>query len=79
MVAQTAAQLAEHLRALKEQRKNGALDMRAYYRELLVLTGTLVKSLVEEATDISEEELLTQVPLLLVFIEEQVRKLGERE
>ncbi len=79
MVAQTAAQLAERLRALKDQRKSGELDMRAYYKELLLLTGMLVESLVDEVADLSEEELLVQVPLLLVFIEEQVRKFGERE
>ncbi len=79
MTAQTADELDQRLRALKEQRREGTLDLTGYYKELLVLAGMLIESLTEEVDKLNEEDVVTQVPLLLVFVEEQVRKYGERE
>ncbi len=79
MTAQTADELDQRLRTLKEQRREGTLDLTGYYKELLVLAGMLIESLTEEVDKLNEEDVVTQVPLLLVFVEEQVRKYGERE
>ncbi len=79
MTAQTADELDQRLRALKEQRREGTLDLTGYYKELLVLAGMLIESLTEEVDKLNEEDVVTQVPLLLVFVEEQIRKFGERE
>ncbi len=79
MTAQTADELDQRLRALKEQRREGTLDLTGYYKELLALAGMLIESLTEEVDKLSEEEVSIQVPLLLVFVEEQIRKFGNRE
>ena len=79
MTAQTADELDQRLRTLKEQRREGTLDLTGYYKELLVLAGMLIESLTEEVDKLNEEDVVTQVPLLLVFVEEQIRKFGERE
>ena len=79
MTAQTADELDQRLRTLKEQRREGTLDLTGYYKELLVLAAMLIESLTEEVDKLNEEEVVTQVPLLLVFVEEQIRRYGERE
>ena len=64
------------LAALKEQRKQGDLDALEYYKGLLRITTDLIQSLRDE--NISEIEAKKQIPLLLVFLEEQIAKLADR-
>ncbi len=78
MTVQTASQLGETLKAIKQQRKDGDLTLAAYYRALLHLVGELTDSLADEVAGMSEEEIALQAPLLLLFLEEQIRKFGAR-
>ncbi len=78
MMTDTAVQLSARLKELKAQRKEGGLPLKAYYRELLEMVGRLAESLGQEVESLSEEEILLQTPLVLLFIEEQIRKFGER-
>ncbi len=65
------------LQDLKEQRKQGRIDVLGYYRGLLAITARLMTNLQQE--DISEAEAKKQVPLILVFLEEQIGKMANRE
>jgi site-specific recombinase XerC len=78
MAVQTAAQLAEKLALLKQQRKSGELTLAAYYQELLHMVSMLSSSLAEEVHHMSEDEIAHQIPLMLLFLEEQIRKFQER-
>ncbi len=64
------------LEALKEQRKQGGLDVLGYYKGLLRITADLIQNLRDE--NISESEAKKQIPLILVFLEEQIAKLAGR-
>lgn len=64
------------LEALKEQRKQGGLDVLGYYKALLRITADLIQNLRDE--NISESEAKKQIPLILVFLEEQIAKLAGR-
>jgi hypothetical protein len=64
------------LNALKARRKNGELDVVAYYKGLLGILATTVQHLQDE--EIAEAEAKKQVPLILVFLEEQIGKLADR-
>ncbi len=64
------------LNAIKAQRKEGAIDTVTYYKELLRIMADLVQNLRDE--DISEVEAKKQIPLVLVFLEEQIDKLSAR-
>ncbi len=77
-MVQTVGELDARLRKLKEQRRNGELGIDAYYRELLALAASLLESLIDEAEHIDEQEARKQAPLILLFVEEQIRKFGER-
>jgi len=66
----------EKLKALNEKRKNGELTARQYYKGLMDLLVELATSLQEE--DISEEDVRKQIPLLKVFISEQLKKMSGR-
>ncbi len=79
MSIQTAAELAEHLRLLKQQRKARELDLTTYYRELLHMVSDLAAALTKEVEHMSDDDIAHQVPLMLLFLEEQIRKFGERE
>ncbi len=65
------------LEALKRQRKEGYIDLLTYYKGLLNVLAELVQNLKEEG--ISEAEAKKQIPLVLVFVEEQIEKLAGRE
>ena len=78
MMAETAAQLASQLKELKAQRKEGQISLSSYYQQLLQMTSRLAESLGEEIENLSEEEVALQVPLVLLFVEEQIRKFVER-
>ena len=77
-MTETAAQLAEHLQALKQQRRDREIDMRGYYQALLGLLAETTQSLTQEVDSMSDEEVMLQVPLVVLFLEEQVRKFGDR-
>jgi len=66
----------ERLKALNEKRKNGELSAREYYKGLMDLLMELANSLQEE--NISEEDVKKQIPLLKVFITEQIKKMAGR-
>ncbi len=78
MMAETAAQLNTSLRNLKQQRRDGELTLADYYTALLHMVGELASSLTEEVHNMDEEEIALQVPLILLFVEEQIRKFGDR-
>ena len=78
MMADTAAQLAARLKEVKTTRKEGNLSLAAYYRELLQMVSRLAESLESEVENLSNEEIALQVPIILFFIEEQIRKFGDR-
>jgi len=78
MMSETAAQLSAALKAIKAQRKEGALNLQGYYTQLLKIVSELSASLVDEVDTLSEEEIALQVPLVLLFAEEQIRKFGDR-
>ncbi len=78
MMAETAAQLHDTLRDLKAQRREGEVTLSDYYAALLRMVGDLATSLTEEVDKMDDEEIALQVPLILLFVEEQVRKFGER-
>jgi len=78
MVIQSANDLHEHLEALKEQRRSQAIDARTYYTELLKLANSLIESLIDEVDRIDNRNIRLQIPLVLLFIEDQIQKFGER-
>ncbi len=78
MVIQSAGELNTHLETLKEQRRSGAIDARTYYTELLKLASSLIESLTDEIDRIDERNIRLQIPLVLLFIEDQIQKFGER-
>ncbi len=78
MMSETAAQLSSTLRALKERRMEGELSLTEYYQALLSMVGDLADSLVDEVDSLDDEEIALQLPLVLLFVEEQVRKFGGR-
>ncbi len=72
----SSAELTDRLEELKLRRKNGELSSRDFYRELLNMTTALVQELKDE--NISEENIKRQIPLILVFLEEQLKKMKDR-
>ena len=68
--------LTEQLKLLKDKRKSGELDQRGFYQEILSLTIKMLQELKEE--DISDENVKKQIPLMLVFLEEQLSKMRDR-
>ncbi len=61
---------------LKLKRKNGEIKEDDYYRELLKLTKRIIESLEEE--NISSAEVKKQIPLIVLFISEQIEKFAKR-
>lgn len=68
--------LLNDLGTLKEQRKNGEIDILSYYKGLIKITALLLEDLINE--DISEKDAKKQIPLVLVFLEEQIAELAGR-
>ncbi|NPA92375.1 MAG: hypothetical protein GXO56_01670 [Chloroflexi bacterium] len=65
-----------HLEDLKARRKAGEIELVAYYKELLQILDDTIQHLSDE--NISENDAKLQIPLVLVFLEEQIDKLAER-
>jgi len=61
---------------LNAKRKKGEISARDYYKGLMSLLAELAQALQEE--NISEEDVKKQIPLLKVFLTEQIKKMGER-
>ncbi len=62
---------------LKLKRKNGEISEREYYINLLELVKRLIDTLEEE--NISDSDVKKQIPLIVLFISEQIDKLAARE
>jgi len=71
-------QLAARLQTLKQQRREREIEMREYYQALLELLSETIQSLTEEVDTMSDEEVALQAPLVVLFLEEQVRKFSNR-
>ena len=69
-------ELMERLKELNEKRKNGELSAREYYKGLMALLVELANALQDE--NISDEDVKKQIPLLKVFISEQIKKMAGR-
>lgn len=78
MTIQTAAQMADHIKNLKAQRKAGELGAKAYYTALLQVLNNLADSLIAELDGIEDADVRSQIPLLIVLLDDQIRTLGER-
>jgi len=61
---------------LNTKRRNGELSAGEYYKGLMSLLAELAQALQEE--DIKEEDVKKQIPLLKVFLTEQIKKMSER-
>ena len=68
--------LTEELDRLKESRKQGEISPQEFYAGLLKILGKLTDELKEE--NISDDDIKKQIPLILVFLEEQISKYAER-
>ncbi len=77
-MSSSAAELLQELQHLKQQRKEKTLSLREYYRHLLALMSRLATSLQDEVEDLTAEEVAYQTPVVLLFLEEQIRKFDER-
>ena len=64
------------LHQLEDERKNGNLTIREFYKGLLELLSNLKDVLVAE--NINEKQIKKQIPLLLVFLETQIEELHKR-
>jgi len=69
-------ELMERLKELNAKRKSGELSARDYYKGLMALLMELANALQEE--NISDEDVKKQIPLLKVFITEQIKKMAGR-
>ena len=76
-MATVSAALDKQLKELVESRKKGEISLKEYYKGLISILIDLANSLNEE--DISEENIKKQIPLLKVFIMEQIEKMSQRE
>ena len=73
---ETSQQLQQSFQELKMKRKNGEINEAQYYKELLKLAKRLIESLEEE--DISCEDAKAQIPLITLFVTEQIEKFAKR-
>ncbi len=69
--------LKEKLNELKTKRKNGEISEREYYIGLLELVKTLIDKL--EGENISDADVKKQIPLIVLFITDQISKMEGRE
>ncbi len=69
-------EMMKKLTELNMKRKNGEISAREYYNSLVDLLVELGQSFQEE--NITEEDIKKQIPLLKVFITEQIKKMSQR-
>ncbi len=77
-MVESAAELTETLKLLKEKRKAGEIDPKDFYRELLAIMKDLSESLLDEVDSLEAADIRSQIPLLLVILDDQVRTFLER-
>ena len=68
--------LMEEVERLKTMRKQGEITVMDFYRELLGVAIKMAEEL--QLENISEDEVKKQIPLVLTFIEDQLRKMRDR-
>ncbi len=71
-----ANQLCDDFKKLRDKRKNFEINEITYYKELLNLLRELIDTLKEE--NISDSNIKKQIPLIVLFISEQIDKLTKR-
>ena len=79
MVIQTNEELTSKVKSLKEQRKNGDLSLKEYYRELLVVLQNLAESLIDEQDHLDESQIRPQIPLMVVLLDDQIAAFTGRD
>ncbi len=67
------------LKILKEKRKTGEIGPTEFYRELLMIMKDLSESLLDEVDRLEAADIRSQIPLLLVIVEDQISALQGRE
>ncbi len=72
----SAEALIKDLDMLKAKRKEGEITVLEFYRELLRVAIKMAEEMKLE--DISEEDAKRQIPLVLAFIEDQLKKFKDR-
>ncbi len=78
-MSKTAEALRTELTRLKEAREAGTLSLHDLYGQLLDLARELAASLREEVPHLDEAEVRRQIPLVLLFLEDQIARLTSRE
>ncbi len=66
----------EEVERLKTMRKQGEITVMDFYRELLGVAIKMAEEL--QLENISEDEVKKQIPLVLTFIEDQLKKMRDR-
>ncbi len=66
----------EEVERLKAMRKQGEITVMDFYRELLGVAIKMAEEL--QLENISEDEVKKQIPLVLTFIEDQLKKMRDR-
>lgn len=72
----TSQELRRLFNELKLKRKNGEISEKDYYISLLQLSKRVIDSLEEE--NISAEDIKKQIPLIVLFIDEQINNFAKR-
>ncbi len=78
MVIQTNEELSSKVKLLKEQRKNGDLSVKEYYRELLMVLQNLAESLIDEQDHLDDSQIRPQIPLMVVLLDDQIAAFSDR-
>jgi hypothetical protein len=65
------------LKDLKSQRKCGQISEKEYYKGLLELMKVLIDKLEDE--DISSKDIRSQIPLIVLFITDQISEMEGRD
>jgi hypothetical protein len=75
-MGELAQKLSTELKELELKRKNKEISAKEFYAGLLNLLQNLVNALEEE--DIDENQIRSQIPLLLTFIKSQIKNMAAR-
>ena len=70
-------ELTTKLKELKTQRKCGQIDEKEYYKGLLEIMKVLINRL--EGEDISAKDIKLQIPLIVLFITDQISEMEGRD
>ena len=72
----SAEDLIRDLDLIKSKRKSGELNPMEFYKELLKIAVRMAQELGDE--NISEEDAKKQTPIVLTFIEDQLKRMKDR-